>query len=163
MTVLPLVKDDIHLLTQASAEFDFETQDLNPSQLARDLVDTMYASNGLGLSACQIGLPYRVFAMRGSPENLVLFNPKIVQLSSDFVLLEETSLSFPGLIVEVNRPKSLRMRFTGPDGEVRTVQYTGMTARIVQHQMDHLDGKLFYNKTTRHRRDKAFKNRGKNG
>src|SRR6478752_10022171 len=114
MTVLPLVKDDLVQLTKPSEDFDFETQALNPSQLARDLVDTMYESNGLGLAACQVGLPYRVFAMRGSPENLVLFNPKIVQLSSDFIKLEETSLSFPGLIVEINRPKSLRMRFTGP-------------------------------------------------
>ena len=161
MTVLPLVKDDLVQLTKPSEDFDFETQALNPSQLARDLVDTMYESNGLGLAACQVGLPYRVFAMRGSPENLVLFNPKIVQLSSDFIKLEETSLSFPGLIVEINRPKSLRMRFTGPDGETRTVQYTGMTARIVQHQMDHLDGKLFYNRAPRYRRDQAFKNRGK--
>lgn len=116
----------------------------------------MYESNGIGLAANQIGVPYRIFAMRGAPENFVCFNPKIVQPSEMVVTLEEGCLTYPGLLVKIKRPQHIRVRFTKPDGDTITKQFTGMTARIFQHEIDHLDGIIYYNKANRVHRDKAL-------
>ena len=117
----------------------------------------MYESNGVGLAANQVGVPYRIFAMRGSPENFVCFNPKIVQPSEQEVVLEESCLSYPGLIVKVKRPQHVRVRFAMPNGEIRTDTFTGMTARIFQHEMDHLDGIKYFNLANKYHREQAFK------
>jgi peptide deformylase len=160
MIVMPLIKDDIAHFTKPCEEFDFEGF-LDASQLARDLVDTMYHNGGLGLAANQVGLPYRVFCFRGDPANFVCFNPVIIQTGVEEIELEEGCLSFPGLIVNIKRPKNVRVRFWGPDREQHFHDWSGLTARIVLHEMDHLNGKLFYNRVTKYHRDKAFKNRGK--
>lgn len=157
MTILTLVKNDIPALTKPCLDYDFEDKSLDPSQIAHDLVDTMNEHNGLGLAANQVGLPYRIFVMRGDPLAYACFNPKIVMFGKEEIILEESCLSFPGLIVKIKRPRHLRMRFQGPDGEVRTHEFTGMTARIVQHEMDHLNGKLFYNNASRYHRDQAMR------
>lgn len=116
----------------------------------------MYESNGIGLAANQVGVPYRIFAMRGHPENFVCFNPKLVQPSEMVISLEEGCLTYPGLLVKIKRPQHIRVRFTKPNGETITKQFTGMTARIFQHELDHLDGIIFYNKANRVHRDKAL-------
>ena len=117
----------------------------------------MYESNGIGLAANQVGIPYRVFAMRGAPENFVCFNPKIIQPSEMTVTLEEGCLTYPGLIVKVKRPQHIRVRFQTPNGETLTKQFTGMTARIFQHEIDHLDGVLFFNRANRYHKELALK------
>jgi peptide deformylase len=116
----------------------------------------MYESNGIGLAANQVGVPYRIFAMRGAPENFVCFNPRIAQPSAMEVSLEEGCLTFPGLLVKIKRPQHVRVRFTKPNNDTITRQFTGMTARIFQHEIDHLDGVLFYNRANRFHRDKAL-------
>jgi len=158
MTVMPIITDDIPHFIKPCEDFDFNGF-LNASQLARDLVDTMYHYNGLGVAANQVGLPYRVFAMRGDPVNFVCFNPVIVQTGVEEIELEESCLSFPGLIVNIKRPRNIRVRFFGPDNEQHIHDWGGFTARIVLHEMDHLNGKLFYNRVSKYHRDKAFKNR----
>ncbi len=130
----------------------------DPIEFAKQLVAFMYEKNGIGLAANQAGVPYRIFAMRGAPENFVCFNPRIVDASEETVVLEEGCLSYPGLIVKVKRPKSIRVRFETPNGDTLTKQFTGMTARIFQHELDHLDGKVFYNQASRVHRDRAMKN-----
>ena len=117
----------------------------------------MYDNNGISLSAPQVGEPYRIFAMRGSPENFVCFNPKIVQPSEQEVVLEETSLSYPGLVIKIKRPQHIRVRFTMPNGETRTETFTGMTARVFQHNLDFLDGIAYYNRANKYHRDAAFR------
>jgi peptide deformylase len=72
------------------------------------------------------------------------------------VSLEEGCLTYPGLIVKIKRPQHVRVRFTKPNGETITKLFTGMTARIFQHELDHLDGIIFYNKANRVHRDKAL-------
>jgi peptide deformylase len=94
--------------------------------------------------------------MRGSPENFVCFNPKVIQPSEQEVTLEETSLTFIGLAVKINRPQHVRVRFTNPNGDTVTKQFTGMTARVFQQQVDHLNGIVFYNKANRVHRDRAL-------
>ena len=159
---MKLVNQNDPILTTPCEFFDFANPPINPFDLAKDLVKTLYDNNGIGLSANQVGIPYRVFAMRGVPENFVCFNPKLVQPSEMEIILEEGCLTYPGLLVKIKRPQHIRVRFTTPNGETLTKQFTGMTARIFQHELDHLDGIIFYNKANRYHRDQALR-KWKNG
>lgn len=132
------------ILKEVSQNFDFSNPPVDPVEFSQELVKTMYEHNGLCLAAIQVGLPWRVFAMRGSPQNFVCFNPKVVQLSEQQIRLEEKSLTYPELCVKVKRSQHCRVRFATPNGEVRTETFTGMTARVFLQSMDFLDGQLFY-------------------
>lgn len=144
-------------LTDNCQEFDFQSPPFDPLEFAQELVKFMYEKNGLGLAANQVGVPYRIFAMRGAPENFVCFNPKIVGYSTDKVVLEEGCLSYPGLIVKVKRPSSIRVRFDTPNGDTMTKQFIGMSARVFQHEYDHINGALFYDRANKYHRDQAFR------
>jgi peptide deformylase len=157
-----LVNQNDPVLTKLCDVFNFSNPPMDPFELARNLVKTMYDHNGVGLAANQVGIPYRVFAMRGSPENFVCFNPKIVQPSEMEIILEEGCLTYPGLLVKIKRPQHIRVRLTTPNGETLTKQFTGMTARIFQHELDHLNGIIFYNRANLYHRDQALK-KWKNG
>ena len=157
-----LVKANDSILTTVCEHFNFVNPPFDPVEFAKDIVKFMYDHNGIGLAANQIGVPYRIFAMRGQPENFVCFNPKIVWKSEAKVELEEGCLTYSGLIVKVTRPQHIRVRFQTPNGDTLTKQFTGMTARIFQHEYDHLDGIVFYNKANRYHRDQALK-KWKNG
>jgi len=117
----------------------------------------MYERNGLGLSSNQIGVPYRLFAMRGSPQNFVCINPRLIHTSTERVLLDEGCLSFPGMIVKIKRPSEIRVRFQLPNGDTQTHKFTGITARVVQHEIDHLDGILYFNRASRYHREQALR------
>ena len=144
------------LLKTVLEPFDFKNPPIDPVQLAKDMVKTMRENNGYGLSANQVGLPYRMFVMIGEP-NYACFNPKITAYGDDEITLEEGCLSFPGLIVKVKRPKSIRVRFDTQNGQTEARQFTGMTARIFQHELDHLNGTLFFERAHPYHREKAIK------
>jgi len=158
---LELVSENDSILKTECKEFDFANPPFEPVEFSRELVKFMYDNNGLGLAANQVGVPYRIFAMRGAPENFVCFNPKIVTPSTDKVLLEERCLTYPGLLVKIKRSQHVRVRFSTPNGDTRTETFTGMTARIFQHELDHLNGTLFYTRANAYHREQAFKNRKK--
>lgn len=157
---LKLVTGHDPILMQSAEKFDFSNPPCDPWELAEALVKKMIDSNGMGLSACQVGLPYAVFAMLGEP-NHVMFNPKIVGTSTETITLEEGCLSFPGILAPITRPRHVRVRFTGPDGQTTTKQFIGMSARVIQHEMDHLNGFLFFNHLPRVQRDRLFKKSSK--
>lgn len=157
-----IIVGDVASLTSETPPFDFNNPPFDSIEFAKDLVHTMYQYNGVGLAANQVGINYRIFAMRGTPENIVCFNPKIVGYSDELIDMEEACLSFPGLVVNVTRPRHVRARYQLPNGETVTKQYTGMTARIFQHELDHLNGILYYNRASRIVRDRAFKRMKKN-
>jgi len=131
--------------------------DLPPLEFAQSLVKTMYEVNGMCLTAPQVGVNFRVFAMRAAPENFVCFNPRIIMPSEEEIRLEETSLSYPGLIVKVKRPQHVKVRFATPNGQIRTETFTGLTARTFQHCMDFLDGERFYMKANPIHREQAIR------
>lgn len=143
-------------LKTVSEEFDFQNPQMDPIELARLLVDKMDSVKGLGLSAIQIGIPLRVFAMRTDPR-LVCFNPRVVEYGDKEIEMDEGCLSFPNMLLKVKRPVVVRVRFTMPNGQTDTFTYGDMTARIFQHEMDHLDGKLFFEKVSHFHRDRAFR------
>jgi peptide deformylase len=152
-----VLKHNDPLLRNKSEPFDFKNPPFEPIEFAQQLVKFMYDNNAICLSAPQVGIPYRIFAMRGAPENFVCFNPRVVMPSEDQVRLEEISLTFPGLEVKIKRPQHCKVRFATPNGETRTETYTGMTARAFQHCMDFLDGEVFYHKANPIHRQQALR------
>lgn len=152
-----LIKYPNSILTTPCEEFDFKNSPGDPYDLATGLMQAMNQYNAVGIAANQLGIPYRVFAMRGSPENLVCFNPRIVDKSKEVELLEEACLSFPNVNVKIKRPIGIKVRFQTPSGETVTRVFQGLTARVFQHELDHLDGILFFNRAGRYHRDKALK------
>lgn len=154
---MELIKYTNQILKEVSKPFDFLNPPFDPFEFSQSLVKTMYEHNGLCLSAIQVGIPLRVFAMRGAPENFVCFNPRMVQPSEQMIRLEEKSLTYPGLCVKVHRPQHCRVRFATPNGEIRTETFTGITARVFQQSMDFLDGRLFYSQSNPIHRQQALR------
>lgn len=156
--ILELAKQDNPILKQKCEPFDFDNPQVDPEKLARDLKESMIAHKGIGLSACQVGLPYRVFAVGdpGDPDNIkVFFNPRIVDTSEETVLIEEGCLSFPGLFMRVKRPVSCRIRFSDPRGVISTQVYDDIPARSILHEYDHMDGVLFHQRANSYHRELA--------
>lgn len=145
------------ILRQKTEQFDFNSPPFAPVEFAQQLVKTMYDNNGLGLAANQVGVPYAIFAMRGHPENFVCFNPRIIWTDDETIVLEEGCISYPNLFVKIKRPRTIRVRFQTPNGEVRTDRFEGISARIFQHELDHLNGVVFYDRANRYHRDQAMK------
>lgn len=152
-----ILKYPNELLTTTTIPFDFSNPPTNPHELVQSMLQTMVESNGVGLSANQVGLPYRVFVMRGHEHHFAFFNPKIVSMSDNTTTMEEGCLSFPCLIVKVPRANTVRVRFQTQSGGTDTKTFDGLSARVIQHEVDHLDGLLFFNKAHRYHREKALK------
>ena len=157
---LELVKEDHPNLTQVCQEFDWTNPPFDILKFSLGLVKTMRDLNGLGLAANQVGVPYRIFCVRSDP-NKVLINPRIIVLGTEQIILEEGCLTFPSLWIKIKRSRHLKVRYEMPNQETITETYTGMTARIIQHELDHLDGILFFNRASRYHKDQAFKRRNK--
>jgi peptide deformylase len=157
---LKLITGKEPILMKPAEKFDFNSPPCDPWDLAEAMVKIMIDNNGMGLSACQVGLPYAVFAMIGQP-NHVMFNPRLVDVSNETITLDEGCLSFPGVVAPIARARHIKIRFTGPDGQTTTKKFTGMSARVVQHEMDHLNGILFFNHLPRLKREQIFKKAAK--
>ena len=153
-----LVKQNDPILRAPCVGYDFNDKSIDVIEFAKQLVVTMYQHNGIGLAANQVGYNHRIFALRGHPENFVCINPKIVNKSEQSSYIIEGCLTFPGLAVKIKRADEIRVRFSTPNGDVRTETFRGLTAHAFQHEMNHLDGELFYMKATKYHRDQAFKN-----
>jgi peptide deformylase len=117
--------------------------------LYRDLCDTMYDENGLGIAAIQIGEPVRMFLVEpklaGRDPNdppVCFINPEVVWQSDEMQLSDEGCLSFPDVFVQVERPMRARVRAMGIDGQMFEVEGEGLLARCLLHEYDHLTGKL---------------------
>ena len=114
--------------------------------LVADMLETMYDANGIGLAATQVDVHERVVVIDVSEERnepLVLINPEIVWASEDKVLNEEGCLSVPGIYDGVERSTSVRAQALDLDGQLRTIEAEGLLAVCVQHELDHLLGKVF--------------------
>jgi len=119
-------------------------------QLAQDLADTMYDAPGVGLASTQIGSDLRVVVTdtewrseEGVRDLKVWVNPEIIWASEDTEVFEEGCLSVPGTYEEVERPAAIRLRWQDLDGDQHESAFDGFQAVALQHEFDHLDGKLF--------------------
>ena len=115
--------------------------------LAEDMLATMYDAPGIGLAAPQVGVTRRLIVMdcikEGTPEPVMLFNPVVVWSSEDRSVYEEGCLSIPDVYNEITRPAEVAVRWMDVDGHEQERQFAGIWATCVQHEIDHLDGKLF--------------------
>jgi len=123
--------------------------DASVRALYQDLVDSMYAENGLGIAALQLGDPRRMFIVEprlaGRPETdppLAFINPEVIETSEDQQDSEEGCLSFPDVYIKVKRPMRCRVRAMGLDGAMFEVDGEALFARCLLHENDHLTGKL---------------------
>ncbi|MDZ7910012.1 MAG: peptide deformylase [Rhodobacteraceae bacterium GWE1_64_9] len=117
-------------------------------KLAEDMLETMYDAPGVGLAAPQIGITRRLIVLDcekapDAPRPLVMFNPEITWSSEDRSTYEEGCLSIPDQYAEVQRPAEVRVQWLGLDGKRQEEQFAGLWATCVQHEIDHLNGKLF--------------------
>jgi len=115
-------------------------------KLIGDMFETMYAEEGVGLAAPQVGISDRIIVVDphiDGEEPFALINPEILESSKETEKGEEGCLSIPGLRDLVERSTSVRVRGLSPDGEPRELAAEGLLARILQHEVDHLDGILF--------------------
>lgn len=139
MAILNLVSSTDPILYNKVPQFDFSNSPCDPIELSNNLIETMNHYNGMGLSANQCGLPYRVFVMR-SDQNAVFFNPRIIDMSSEEISLEEGCLSHPFLYVKIKRSSIIKVRFADHTGTTKTEKFIGITARCFLHEYDHLEG-----------------------
>jgi peptide deformylase len=137
--IYDIIEGRLPSLPAPTPSFDFRSPPTDPIQLAKDLYETMLNAKGLGLSAPQIGMPYSVLAMYATP-GLVCYNPRIVDTTSEEILMEESCLSHPNLFLKIKRPRMIKVRYTEPNGNVITTKMDGVTARVFQHQLDYLHG-----------------------
>ena len=143
--IRPIVKYGTSLLHRPSERVEDIGPDLQ--KLIDDMIETMYAAPGVGLAAPQIGVPLRLFVVDISvgrnPKDLMTFvNPEFVEREG-MQLEEEGCLSLPGFTATVARPARVRVRGQDRTGAEQIVEGTGLLARAFQHEMDHLEGRLF--------------------
>jgi peptide deformylase len=147
MALRPIVKYPDEFLRHATA--DVAAVDDETRTLVADMVETMYAKNGAGLAAIQVGCNKKIFiveaSVAGGDENdhpIVFINPKIEWLSDETETADEGCLSFPGIYVPIKRSLRARVRATGLDGNEFVPEGEGLYARAMQHEHDHLINKL---------------------
>ena len=117
-------------------------------KLMTDMLETMYDSNGIGLSAPQVGVLERVIVIDCAREGekaqpIKLANPEVVWESEENVVYSEGCLSLPEQYADVERPAEIRLRYLDEQGEIRELEAKGLLATCIQHEIDHLDGVLF--------------------
>lgn len=140
---------------------DINSDYVNLKELIENMYETMYDSHGIGLAAPQIGLPIRLFIVDGSPiEDInppdfkqTFINPVIIEEWGDEWKYEEGCLSIPTVRENVSRKPELKIRFLDENFKQHEKTFDGMAARIIQHEYDHIEGKLFIDKISPLRRN----------
>lgn len=128
-------------LTKKAKPVDFINQDLN--RITEKIVKAMEKENGIGLAAPQIDISLQIVAIKTEQGPLLIYNPKITRKSIKKVNMEEGCLSFPGYFGIVSRPQKIRVIFYDKSGQKAKISAGGIFARVLQHEIDHLNGKLF--------------------
>jgi peptide deformylase len=147
MAVRPIVKYPDPRLREPTEAVPEVTDEIR--RLVADMSDSMFAANGAGLAAIQIGAPVKIFIVdafvaggREEDPPLVFINPEILTVSEEQETKDEGCLSFPGIFVPIKRSLKARVRAMGIDGKMFEAEGEGLYARAMQHEGDHLNGKL---------------------
>ena len=133
-------------------------------QHADDMLETMYAAPGRGLAAPQVGIMQRLFVMdadwkTGAPRPVVMVNPCVLSVGAELAVAQEGCLSLPGVLADVRRPVSVRLAWQDLDGRKQVADLTGFEATCAQHELDHLDGRVIFDRldqTTRAAAEAAY-------
>jgi peptide deformylase len=164
MAVLELVKAPdprLKLVSQPIADVDKALR-----RFMDDMVQTMYAENGIGLAAIQVGVPKRVVVIDLDPggpnsKQLYIINPRIVEASGELSTFHEGCLSVPEVWDDVKRPARLSVEYTDEHGAKQTVTADGLFATCLQHEIDHLNGRLFIDHLSKLKRSIALRKSAK--
>lgn len=135
-----------NILREQMPFFDFSNPTVDPKQLEKDMLETMYEHDGIGLAANQVGIRARVFVMghRDNPEaGMAFFNPTVLENTSEIADLEEGCLSFPGIFVKIKRPTAIKARWQNSSGEIVEGTFEGYECKCFLHELDHLEGIVF--------------------
>lgn len=160
MTIRPILVIPEPKLRQVSAPV--AKLDRTLASLIDDMFSTMYDAPGIGLAAIQVGVPLRLItidvARKDEPRKpLALINPEIVWSSEDTATYEEGCLSIPDYYEEVERPARVKVRFTDRDGASCEIDADGILSTCLQHEIDHLEGRLFIDHISRLKRERVIK------
>lgn len=123
--------------------------DKKVQELVSSMLETMYANNGVGLAATQVGSDLRLCVIEVDGEQYVLINPQITSKSKNKVVSEEGCLSFPGVYFPISRHSEVQVRYTDEFGKSAKVKGHGLLARALQHEIDHLDGILITDRVSK--------------
>ena len=145
MAVKKIITEPNKLLRQISKNIEKITEE--DQKLMDDMLETMYAANGIGLAAIQIGIPKRIIVMDiskdGKKNPMFFVNPIIKNKDKEKTTYEEGCLSVPNYFAEVDRPKYCEVEYLNYNGENKILKADGLLATCIQHEMDHLEGILF--------------------
>ena len=160
MTVRPILTAPDPRLQAVS--LDVETVDDEVRALVDDMVDSMYAADGIGLAAIQIGVARRILVIDidqkdGKKNPLAFINPKITWASEETAVYEEGCLSVPEIWDDVERPARITCEYLDENGVKQTLEADGLLATCLQHEMDHLNGVLFIDHLSRLKKSMAIK------
>ena len=160
MSIRPIIQlpdKRLRRISEPVARIDAEVK-----KLVADMFETMYGAPGVGLAAVQVGVPKRVVtidATRGEEEKqpFAMINPEILWASDEKSVLEEGCLSIPEYIDEVERPAKVKARFLDLEGRTIDVEAEGLLARVMQHEIDHINGVLFIDHLSKLKRGRVEK------
>ena len=126
-----------------------DSEDIDRKDFQDSMVETMKHWGGIGLSANQVGFPFRMFVMGDKDSYICCWNPQILSESEFTVPIEEGCLTYPGLFVKIYRPEDIYVQFEDENKSIHNDTFKGLMCRVYQHEMDHMDGIDFRNKATR--------------
>ena len=161
MTKLEIITLPDPLLKQVSAPVERVDDDLR--KLLDDMLETMYDAPGIGLAGIQVAVPRRVLVIdivkdeEQPPDPIFMINPEILHLGDDIRIHEEGCLSIPEVYAEIERPTPIQIKYLDRDGKPHEDQFDGLLATVIQHEVDHLDGRLFIDYLSRLKRDRIVK------
>ena len=139
-----LVPEDSDILHRTTIDIDIDNPQINLQELEEELFECMEHYNGVGLAANQIGYSYSAFAMLHEDTPMMVINPQIDNESDDVIMVEEGCLSYPGLYVKIKRPSSIATRYYDKDGQLLIGAFSELSARVFQHECDHIKGYVFH-------------------
>lgn len=164
--MLSLIQHPNPILDKFLPDFNFDQPIADPVVLEEQLIEVMVKENGIGLAANQAGIETRAFAIK--TQNIseiilpfVAFNPEVLAVSEDMEYDYEGCLSFPNLFFKVNRPKTILAKFLDRSANECIIELTGIDARCFLHELDHLNGICFIDRTSKLKLDLAIKKQRK--
>ena len=159
MAIKKIITEPNKLLREIS--LPVENVGKKEQQLMDDMLDTMYAANGIGLAAIQIGVPKNVVVIDLNKDNkklpMFFVNPKITSKSKSLKKYEEGCLSIPNLFAEIERPSECEIQYLDYFGKEKTLTANGLLATCIQHEVDHLKGILFIDYLSKLKKDIILK------
>ena len=165
MTIKPIITVPNEVLKKISDPI--ENVGDSEKKLVNDLLETMYNSNGIGLAAVQVGILKRILVIDVSTKEeeknpLCFINPVIKKISDEKSVYEEGCLSIPDTFIEIERPKICEVEYINLDGKLKNIKCDGLLSTCLQHEINHLDGKLIIDHLTKLKRDIIIKKISKN-